>query len=104
MGHMRKYDRDESEVLREKYETLFRRIKLIYRSEDSSTFSGETIGSDSHPSKIFHTSEYCGSRIFETEESIVDTLVESIFFVWDDTPTRSDHLAIEVESDEDSFF
>jgi hypothetical protein len=104
MHHMREDDRHESETLGEEDESLTSDIELIDRLEEPAIITSKSIDSYRYTCECIWSLESRGeSRILETEESIIDTLVEGILLFALDTTTRCDDAIVTIECDPDRF-
>lgn len=105
MKHMRKHYRYDSEILRKEYKPLSRRIELLDRSEDPAALWSESVCTDMDIAEFFFRRDTRReARVFETEESIIYTFIESILFLTSDTTTRCYNFPFEVERDEYGIF
>ncbi len=105
MGHMWENHRHDTKILWEQYQSFTCSIEVSYARKYSSFFCSESIGADMEIWKmLFWLDIHSKSWIFQTEECIIDTLIEGILFLTDDTPTGSNNLSLEVESDKYRFF
>ena len=102
MDHVREYYRHSSEILREEYESLISSIHLRYILDHTTIFSAKCIDTDMEIREIVNTLQTRRkSRVFETEQSDIDTFVDGILLLTLDTSSRCDHSSVAIERDED---